>query len=92
MRLLTFTFLLCTCLFARENPFAPSTLQGSGVGQLQPQTTIPMEAQRVQLPVDAVKINTITINYQMIDGKIETRVFTVNKSIAPDKPIIFEQK
>lgn len=84
--------LLATAVYARENPFAPSSLQGAGVSQMQPQTSIPLSAQKIQLPVDAVKLNKVSVTYQMIDGKIETRTFFIDKAIAPDKAIILEQK
>lgn len=78
-------------LHGRENPFEQSSLQG-GVNQVQPQTTIPMEAHKILLPIDAVKLNKISVTYQMIDGRIETKTFIINKSIAPDRPIVIEQK
>ncbi len=92
MKTALYIFCLVIIANARENPFAPSSLQGAGISQMQPQTTIPLSAQKIQLPVDAVKLNKVTVTYQMIDGKIETRTFFIDKAIAPDKAIIFEQR
>jgi hypothetical protein len=92
LKLLYFCIILSISLFARENPFAPSALQGAGVGQIQAQTSVPLTPQKIFLPVDAVKLNKVIVNYQMIDGKIETKTFVFEKAIAPDIPLVIEQK
>ena len=78
-------------LFGRDNPFSPS--KDSQVGSLiiKEMPSEPLRPELLRLPIDAVRIKRITVEYQKVDGTKEKRTFEIEKPIAQDVPILVKQ-
>jgi hypothetical protein len=91
MRFVIFFTFFCAVLVARDNPFAPSstTKDGSLIAKELPSE--PLRPELLRLPIDAVRVNRITVEYQRIDGTKERRTFEIDKQIAQDVPLLVKQ-
>ncbi len=91
MRAIVLFALFFIISFARENPFSPSsdTKNESFIAKEIP--TEPMRAELLRLPIDAVRVKRVTIEYQKVDGTKEKRTFELEKQIAQDVPLLIRQ-
>lgn len=87
--LLLGTFL--ALLIARENPFsAPNTTQPPSLITKE-LPSAPLRPELLRLPIDAVRVHKITVEYQNVDGTRDKRTFEIEKPIAQDIPLTVKQ-
>jgi len=88
-------FLLLVCFisiaFTRDNPFsyANNVQQESLISKEIPSE--PLRPELLRLPIDAVRVKKITVEYQKVDGSKEKRTFEIEKPIAQDTPLLVKQ-
>ena len=91
MRVVFLFACMIVTLFARENPFVPGkgTPMQSYIAQEIP--TERMRSELLRLPIDAIRVKRVTIEYQRVDGSVEKRTFEIEKPIAQDVPLLIRQ-
>ncbi|HRF57501.1 MAG TPA: hypothetical protein PLV58_08905 [Campylobacterales bacterium] len=76
---------------ARDNPFkiAQNAQKESYVGASMEEINKADKLQTIglQLPLEIVKIKKITIEYQSVDGQKAKKVYEIEKSVEPLKPL-----
>lgn len=77
--------------FARENPFQPTANNKNDSLIAKEIPSEPMRPELLRLPIDAVRVKRITVEYQKIDGSKEKRTFEIEKQIAQDVPLLIRQ-
>jgi len=92
MRLII-VFILCTAvLIARDNPFSPSMKADKEESLITKEmSSEPLRPELLRLPIEAVRVKKIIVEYQKVDGTKEKRVFEIEKPISPDMPLLIRQ-
>ena len=92
MRLVIVFALLVGSLIARENPFSPSGKADREESLITKELpSEPLRPELLRLPIEAVRVKRVIVEYQKVDGTKEKRVFEIEKQIAPDMPLLIRQ-
>lgn len=91
-RVFSLFFVLSSLLFARENPFRPAQKEAPINSIMEDINSVEkLKGIDIPPPVESVKIKTITIEYQSVEGQKIKKVYTIEKGIDPLKNIKVSQ-
>jgi hypothetical protein len=92
MRFVLVFVALISTLIARDNPFSSSTNADKEESLIARElSSEPLRPELLRLPIEAVRVKRVIVEYQKVDGTKEKRVFEIEKSIAPDMPLLIRQ-
>lgn len=82
--------LLTTSIIARDNPFFPASLQSQTTSNI-PDTTPKLGTYSIPLPDQSRILKEITVTLQNADGSIETKTYTIERSLDWHKQLLVTQ-
>ncbi len=85
-------FIPLLVLFARENPFIPTTDTNVSITSNIVQPLAPLSSHKVSFPSTARTLEQIVVYFKNLDGSVEQRVVPIQKSIDWHKPLVITQQ